>query len=66
MKLKDWAIANGLEEVYNQYKKECEEIAEQCEAEGYPAYGSNYELRVDNIEQYYPELFEEYYADEYK
>lgn len=39
------------------YNAECEEIAEQCEAEGYPAMGSNYELRCSQLEQYYPELF---------
>lgn len=62
MKLKDWAIAHGVEEAYNRYKKECEEIEKQCEAEGYPGNGSNYELRVEAIEQYYPELF----GDEYE
>lgn len=28
-------------ELEKQYREECKEIAEQCEAEGYPANGSN-------------------------
>ena len=27
------------------FQDECEEIAEQCEAEGYPSHGENYDLR---------------------
>jgi hypothetical protein len=44
-----------------EFNEECERIAEECEAEGYPPYGSNWELRVDNLMQsdYYAELFEE-------
>ena len=37
------------------YQKECQEIAEQCEAEGYPSNGSNYELRCENARAYYDE-----------
>lgn len=29
----------------SQYLKECDDIAEQCEAEGYPSFGGNYALR---------------------
>ena len=32
-------------ELEKAYQDECQEIAEQCEAEGYPSNGSNYELR---------------------
>ena len=38
-----------------QYREECQEIAEQCEAEGYPSNGSNYELRCENARKYYDE-----------
>lgn len=57
--LKKWAEENGYADVYARYQQECQEIAEQCEAEGYPSYGSNYELRVEAIREYYPELFGE-------
>jgi hypothetical protein len=49
------------ETLAKEFNEECERIAEECEAEGYPPYGSNWELRVDNLMQsdYYAELFEE-------
>jgi hypothetical protein len=37
------------------YIDECEEIADQCELEGYPANGSNYELRCSEARKYYDE-----------
>lgn len=37
------------------FEKECEEIAFQCELEGYPAHGSNYELRCEDARKYYDE-----------
>ena len=40
------------------YQDECQEIAEQCEAEGYPANGSNYELRCSEARKYYDEQIE--------
>lgn len=42
-------------ELEKAYQEECQEIAEQCEAEGYPANGSNYELRCENARAYYDE-----------
>lgn len=42
-------------ELEKQYRDECYEIAEQCEAEGYPSNGSNYELRCENARKYYDE-----------
>lgn len=42
-------------ELEQQYLDECEEIAEQCEAEGYPANGSNYDLRCADTRKYYDE-----------
>lgn len=42
-------------ELEKAYQDECYEIAEQCEAEGYPSNGSNYELRCENARKYYDE-----------
>lgn len=42
-------------ELEKQYREECEEIAEECENEGYPSNGSNYELRCENARKYYDE-----------
>ncbi len=57
MGMREWAERNGLGEVYAEYLAECEAIAEQCEEEGYPSHGSNYELRVSRLRESYPELF---------
>lgn len=54
-----WAKENGLEDLYKQYLEECDEIAEQCEEDGYPAHGSNYDLRIEQLQKSYPELFAE-------
>lgn len=45
-------------ELEKAYLNECQEIAEQCEAEGYPANGSNYELRCAEARKYYDEQIE--------
>lgn len=42
-------------ELKKAYQDECQEIPEQCEAEGYPSNGSNYELRCENARAYYDE-----------
>lgn len=42
-------------ELEKAYQDECQEIAEQCEAECYPSNGSNYELRCENARAYYDE-----------
>ena len=57
MTMREWAHEHGLEDLYDQYLEECRQISEQCVEEGYPSNGSNYELRVEALEQYYPELF---------
>lgn len=54
-----WCQANGLEARLDEFLSECDEIAAQCEEEGYPANGSNYDLRVTNLMRRYPELFAE-------
>lgn len=55
--MRDWAKAIGCEELYDEYLEACEEIARECEAEGYPAHGENYDLRVAQLEKSFPELF---------
>ena len=57
MTMKEWAKAHNLEGIYNEYHSACEEISAECEAEGYPSHGSNYELRVEELEKLFPELF---------
>lgn len=47
-----------MDKLWEQFDAECEEIARQCEEEGYPSHGNNYELRVDELMKSYPELFE--------
>lgn len=47
-----------IEEICNleqSFQEECEEIALQCEAEGYPSHGSNYELRCAETRKRYDE-----------
>lgn len=39
----------------SEYEKECSEIAHQCEEEGYPSAGENYELRCASAREYYDE-----------
>ena len=59
MTIKEWAKNHNLEEAYDEYIEACEDIAREWEAEGYPAHGSNYELRVAELEKMHPELFED-------
>lgn len=44
-----------------EFAEELKQIAEDCEAEGYPAHGENYDLRVDNLmrDPHYADLFED-------
>lgn len=49
------ADIDKIYELEKAYQEECQEIAEQCEAEGYPSNGSNYELRCENARAYYDE-----------
>lgn len=62
--LREWAKHHNIENVYDQYLEEKHMIAEQCEAEGYPSHGSNYELRVEALQERYPELFDDDYWDD--
>lgn len=40
-----------------QFEDDCDKIAEQCEAEGYPSHGYNYELRVEQLEEFYRDKY---------
>lgn len=44
------------EELMEEFKEACEEIAQECAEEGYPSYGSTYELRCSA-------LWHDYYKD---
>jgi hypothetical protein len=54
MKMKD------IRALAAEFGDELKQIAEDCEAEGYPAYGENFDLRVDNLmrDPYYADLFD--------
>lgn len=47
------ADINAICNLEADYEKECAEIADQCEAEGYPANGDNYDLRCASAREYY-------------
>lgn len=50
--------SNDIDEVVrlrNEYDEECKRISEQCEEEGYPGTGDNYELRCAELWKYYEE-----------
>ena len=49
-----------IEKLKRDFNDECYEIAEECEAEGYPRMGSNYDLRVSALmeDEYYAPLFQ--------
>lgn len=46
------------EKIVAEYHAELREISEQCEAEGYPGTGSNFDLRTEG-------LWEDQYEDDY-
>lgn len=52
------ADIDAICDLEQQYLNECQEIAEQCEAEGYPANGNNYDLRCAEARKYYDEQIE--------
>ena len=43
------------------FEDDCEDIAEQCEQEGYPSHGSNYDLRVSNLQKEYQEEYPDWF-----
>ena len=50
-----------FEELMKEFEEECDAIARDCEEEGYPSCGSNYELRVEMLmqDQHFAPLFSE-------
>lgn len=48
---------NNLDEIYAQFREECRDIAQQCSEEGYPDHGSNYDLRVEDLRNWYREQY---------
>lgn len=52
-------IEAEIKELYERFKEDCRDEEQQCEAEGYPSRGSNYELRcADNWNRFYKEELE--------
>lgn len=39
----------AIKDLYKEYEEGCEQIAADCEKEGYPAHGANYDLRVGQL-----------------
>ena len=52
MKLKEWAEANGLSDVYAEYEEECESLREF-----YGDHTDDLELAISQLQEHYPELF---------
>ena len=50
-----WKQVSNICKLEEQFADECDEIADQCEAEGYPSHGSNYDLQCEAARQYYDE-----------
>ena len=48
-----WKQISEICKLEEQFADECDEIALQCEAEGYPSHGFNYELRCAEARKYY-------------
>lgn len=52
----------SYEEVMAAIREELDAISEQCEEEGYPSHGSNYELRAAETWKWYEEQYPEYFG----
>lgn len=50
-----WKQVSNICKLEEQFADECDEIAAQCEADGYPSHGSNYDLQCESARQYYDE-----------
>ena len=53
------------EEAMMAYNAECDEIARQCQEEGYPSHGSNYSLRAEEAYRYWIGLVDDENEEEY-
>ncbi len=49
--------AFAAQQIQNEFLDECDNIADECEAEGHPSHGSNYESRVQALENWYKEQY---------
>ena len=43
--------------INSMYTGQCEDISSECEAEGYPSNGSNYDLRCENLGNSYYQCY---------
>lgn len=43
------------------FEDDCEDIAEQCKEEGYPSHGSNYDLRVSDLQKKYRKKYPDWF-----
>lgn len=43
--------------LWDAFLEECNDIADGCEEEGYPRYGSNYDLRRESLYREYAEMY---------
>lgn len=57
--MREWARFAGLEVLYDQYLGEVDDLMQELEEEGLPSYGSTYEIRLEALRAFYPELFGE-------
>lgn len=52
-----------LEEIMDNFRRDCAEISAECVEEGYPSHGSNYDIRCESLWKdyldWYPELGDE-------
>lgn len=51
-----------LDELWSEFDKDVKEIEDECELEGYPSHGSNFDLRYEQLVKLYHER-EQYCSD---
>lgn len=42
-------MEKAYEQLWARFNEECDLIAQECEEEGYPSHGANYDLRVEQL-----------------
>lgn len=42
-------ILKQIDRLYDEFDAACDDIAVDCEKEGYPSYGDNWDLRCNNL-----------------
>lgn len=58
----DGGLIMTLDELWSKFDDDVKEIEEECEREGYPSHGSNFDLRYDDLVKRYHE-YEKYCID---